>query len=50
MKNKNFWYVTLCVVLIIASTVENGPLLRLALLLSGGLLILKIVREIKARK
>ena len=47
MKNRNFWNTTLCVVLIIASTAVNGPLLRLALLLSGGLLVLDIVRKIK---
>ncbi len=47
MENRNFWYVTLCVVLIIASTVVDGPLLRLALLLSGGLVILNIIRKIK---
>lgn len=48
MENRNFWYVVLCTVLIIVSTVENGPLLRLALLLSGSILILNIVRKIKA--
>lgn len=50
MENRNFWYVTLCAVLIIASTVVDGPLLRLALLLSGGLLILNIIRKIKERR
>lgn len=47
MKIKNFWYSTLCVVLVIAGTVTDGPLLRLALLLSGGLLLINIVRRIK---
>lgn len=50
MKNKNIWYTTLCTVLIIVNAVESGPLLRLALLLSGGLLALSIVREIKDRR
>lgn len=47
MENRNFWYTTLCVALIVASAVENGPLLRLALLLCGGLLIWNIIRRIK---
>lgn len=47
MENKNFWYLALCVVLIIANTVADGLLLRLALLLSAGLVIGNIIREIK---
>lgn len=47
MENRNFWYVTLCVVLIIVSTVVDGPLLRLALLLSAGLVTWSIIRKIR---
>ena len=47
MKNTNFGYSLLCVALIVASSVVDGPLLRLALLLCGGLLIWDIIRKIQ---
>lgn len=47
MKGKNFLLLTTAVLLIIANTVENGILLRVALFLNAGAIICSIIKDAK---
>lgn len=48
MKKSNFWYVTLCALLIIASVHGMDTQLRIAITASAAVVLLEVVREASA--
>ncbi len=47
MKKSNFWFLTLCALLVFASVNEMSPLLRVALAANAIVVLMEVVGEIR---